>query len=606
MALSLKVGSFLITDQVPTQVVTGVGFMPKVLMFWAQDALLEDGAIERVGRILLGFSDGVNERAIAVNSGRSGITSIPVTNTRRAISNSALFALFGGPSGKIWEFGVSSMNADGFTLAYSIQSPDITEVFYIALGGTDVENVKIGSFDGEVGVSRQTVDGLGFRPDYLSVVGGGTAAGVDVSAVLDDAAFTLGMATSLNQYTTGIRARDELVLSQTTTTVKEELIGLFSRSLPGLDTVAAFRTFEDDGFTLGWDRAAEAYRYFYLAIKGPRFKIGHSDTPEEPTKNTVIGTGFLPKGLITMSNGATTTLPYLAPSIAYSFGATDGTFSVVTGYSDPNDVLPNIVEKEKRDNLVLVQGPNGGTKGLASLFEFGVKGFTLNWVVSNPPGLKYFYTAIGPKADTAGVVVTNGDALQLTNVGSSVNVPTVVQTIVWSGIAAKGDRLRLSESATLGSISNLILSASSAEGENTIVFPFNGFAFQKGMRVGVMDSGLLFVYKQPLVLVSQTPLTATLVDTGDLTLVAAVPDFSIFVRSISWSTAGGGNNVLSFREGLAGPIRFRTEIRTFGTGAGREVYDTPWKLPVNTALVGNLASSSPDIYVNIQYFLSPA
>ena len=90
-------------------------------------------------------------------------------------------------------------------------------------------------------------------------------------------------------------------------------------------------------------------------------------------------------------------------------------------------------------------------------------------------------------------VTTNERVVIMTAADDSIDYPFVCHMIRWVGAGAAGDDLILTESSTLGSSSNTIW-ASKASGANNVEESFRNFKLDRGLRIGTIDAGTLYVY----------------------------------------------------------------------------------------------------------------
>lgn len=620
MALDTYAGSFqldtgVLTDSGDTQAITGVGFTPKVVFFWncrfEEDLTSTDGHSGGVG-----FSDGTNERAISWSAGAGDIDGVPAAFSRRLNGPYASISNLGGGSVD-WKISIDSMDADGFTIIIPPAVPGQSGnaepasddfVYFLALGGDDIEDVAIGSFDSIGTVGRQEVESIGITgiPDFLMLMASDTAAGTDEDLNEDgdggeDLCFSLGMATKLNQVCVGMRAESEVTTSLTFDTLREEILSVFDNSTSTLLQSGTLVSLNDDGFSLRWTRAAER-RVFYLALKGPKVKVGVGTTPEVPTKRPIPGLGLTPKAVLGLSTSLTPSLPSLISGLGFSFGGGTTDFQRLIAGNSATARVPQQDRRFIEDATVRIHSTSGQIRALGRIFEFGNNDLTLDWVISDPPSIKFAYVAFGDTDPAATAPQIFDNVARLNQIGHELDTPLFVTNIVWAGATAPGHRVVFGESDTLGDSSNEVLRLSSNPASATVVVSLNA-QFLNGLQLTQIDSGTVFVYLQAF---SITPVHALITVAGDTTLIAAPGvGLSLYVTHVFCSLDDGGDNTVGVREGPAGTFIWRTFVNGAGDAREQIRFDPPWKLPTNTALVANHADNNPDVFWTIQYFVAP-
>jgi len=167
MVLQTKAGSFVLNTGTGDQTISGVGFQPDGILFFATGSLTE-GTSAVDSRFSYGMTDGTNDRT-ATAQAEDGVA----THTERFQNITNVIILLNAATA-VSDILVShvSMNSDGFVLnvGANINSEAIL-VKYFAIGG--VTNIIVDS----INVDLSPVTGLGFQPNLLMVMCAGQAGG---------------------------------------------------------------------------------------------------------------------------------------------------------------------------------------------------------------------------------------------------------------------------------------------------------------------------------------------------------------------------------------------------------------------------------------------
>ena len=166
MALQTKAGSFVLNTGVGNQTITGVGFQPTGILFFAVGSTVE-GTSAVNARMSYGMTDGTNDCVSAVRAVDGGTTTDRVQDTSEIIN-------LMNPSTATVDIIVThvSMNSDGFVINVGTNTnSEAILVKYFAISGTT--NLVVG----QVLASASPVTGLGFQPNLLLSMNSGQGAG---------------------------------------------------------------------------------------------------------------------------------------------------------------------------------------------------------------------------------------------------------------------------------------------------------------------------------------------------------------------------------------------------------------------------------------------
>ena len=162
-AHNIKTGRFLLpaTTVRNSVAIRDLGFRPKALIIWsvgaATDNAFTDGYSPAVG-----FSDGTNQRCVAAINEDAAATMASATQDYDAVIVNLSFAV---PT--ISDRGNALFFADGFDIDFVVSGTLARYYSYIALGGSNISNVKVGQFTHSNTTGNQSSTDAGFAPDLV-------------------------------------------------------------------------------------------------------------------------------------------------------------------------------------------------------------------------------------------------------------------------------------------------------------------------------------------------------------------------------------------------------------------------------------------------------
>lgn len=277
-------GHFVAPSATGDDAVTGVGFMPDVVLLIGTNQLADDVINSANAGYCIGmFNDAGEQGVLALNSVNGAATS----DTARYQRTDKALALFAAANTTTLthEATFSSMDGDGFTLNYTTASVANKRIAYIAIKGIQS---KISSFTSPTAGTApvaQSITGTGFAPEGMIFLTGGKTAG---STIVAHNRFSLGAARSSSNETclwggdedgnitmvgaqmmdddACIRVSDEAGSAASTTT----------------QALADFTSLDSDGFELNWSvkDASNAYEIIYMALGDAAAVGGGTDVRE--------------------------------------------------------------------------------------------------------------------------------------------------------------------------------------------------------------------------------------------------------------------------------------------------------------------------------------
>jgi hypothetical protein len=336
-------------------------------------------------------------------------TRASTSNTGRAARTDAVFVGLssGSPAVDCLASFVSFL-ANGFRLNFSDAAGTAGQVVhYIALGGTDLTDAKVGAHTVvRTTAGTEATSGVGFAPDALITLSGTNAA--SPSAVEDPTSF--GFAARLPSITQGAVAwfdKDASANMSCANSARSDSCVIIPGLTAAIEGWAAMSSFGADGFTLNWlDPVSTANNrtFFYLALQGGQYKIGAQAAPASTGSVDYTGIGFTPKGVLfaasnmVTDNANSTTLV----DSGYGMGASDGTAggSIANSQQDGN---ANSMAHRSHSTVRVIQLVKGTTTPTisvsAGLTSLASDQFTLNWITVDASNLRrWYYLAIGDNA----------------------------------------------------------------------------------------------------------------------------------------------------------------------------------------------------------------
>ena len=402
MALSVKVGSFTPNGSTGNQAITGVGFQPKVVLFygyrtggggWIEGFFGAASSSTARWVSLYHHRDFADKVARKLNTGKC----IEVTD-HLSTNGSADFV---------------SNDSDGFTINVTQSFSATSIAHYIAIGGTDV-SALVGSFDSNTTTGNQSVTGVGFQPK--SVLFGFAAK--NTTGALDATASSLGVGWGLSSSSRG--STNHFINTDVST--NSQAIELTTRCIVhitaalAIDEEADYVSNDADGFTVNWvTKSATAIKIGYVALGGTaQYFAGSFNQPASTGNQAVTGTGFTPSLEVFLSQG----------KAANASATAEGRIVVGGATSSSNRGYKSVTMQNAVDSTTNPDFANGTTKTIRHLSTAGATeteadfvsqdadGFTVNWSTADATAREHIYLAVGAAAGGAGGQIPNWPTFQ--------------------------------------------------------------------------------------------------------------------------------------------------------------------------------------------------
>lgn len=388
MSLSCKVGSLTVPGATGNQAYSGLGFTPKVVLFFgvrrSSDGV--DGTGPNMAMTICGIAVSSTARAVLYSTDDFSGGGYAVDATK------AIFVRHYGIGTPVTDYAADlvTLDADGFTLNWTTANATAYVVNYMALGGGDLTNVFLKSLTTPTATGSQGYTGVGFRPDALLLIG----AGINDSAPdanHDTAAIGFGSSSTAR----GCVARGfngALIQYQRTDKIYADMDGGAGATI---QRQCDLTSLDADGFTLNWDTAVAAQHTVYvLCLKGGQFKAGAFLQKTSTGSQGYSGVGFQPTGIVRSSFFEAATTSVLTNRIYGDFGAASGATARATSHFGDANAAVAVLDRTKFIRLESDAGTPVTTMA-ADLTSFDADGFTLNWTTADATARQSIYLAFG-------------------------------------------------------------------------------------------------------------------------------------------------------------------------------------------------------------------
>jgi hypothetical protein len=281
MTFYAKVGTFLMAGGTPAdQAITGLGFTPKVLIFFGGgNANVNTWA--GIWDSALGFATSSSVYGVTtMGDAAAGTTS----NCSRDMAAKAFTVVYAGVAYDI--FTLKTFDADGFTITWTTAASQ--QMGYLALGGTDITNATVKAWTAIAGTGTQTVSGVGFQPDLVMTIGDEmTAIGITTEAITQIGACEQELPEVINQWALDTYAKNGVT---TTQTERVQITDAFAVGLghgTSITRKASLTNMNSDGFVMNWGVAGGSHVYYSLCIKGGAYSVGKFNKPTGAAPQTI-------------------------------------------------------------------------------------------------------------------------------------------------------------------------------------------------------------------------------------------------------------------------------------------------------------------------------
>ena len=394
-----NVGTFGSRTSAGSQVITGVGFVPKAIVFFASGAAHSSiNTATTNGTLGMGFVSAVGEMVSFCAGSLTGQAT--GSGLSRGQTDSCVLWSVAGSGGTVIRAELTSFDADGFTLNYINANATSRSVSYIALGG-DID-VKAGVVQVPTVGGAVAATGVGFEPDLVLLIHHGMCTtGADRSGFF----FGFGAASSPSARAACFAAEASGTVDSNTARIQLSDCAVVSHDPDGVVNMKCdLASFDGSGFTLSIaTNPTSAADVGFLALGRVSAKVGVDTQPLSATTKTTTGLPHTPIGLLLGSVSATASAS-AAGGVANSLGASDGTNDGCQ-WSRGADNSANTAEGKVHSNAKAIQAgdPTANTiLAEAAVSAFASGEFTLDWTTADATAREFFYVSMAEQP----VVVT--------------------------------------------------------------------------------------------------------------------------------------------------------------------------------------------------------
>lgn len=394
MSLLAFQGTFTAKTSTGTQAITGVGFRPKGIIFYATTQTADGFGSDSVAYMMIGFAGSDNSNGVVGWVADDNVSAANVGVIDQT-TNCIAFASAGTPT-EVGQATISSMDADGFTLSWSQAAGSAWKINYLALGGSSITKTRTGPLLYSTTPALQSTGNPGFRPSFVMAVNGdspgpsfGMASGPSHQACMYWFEEDGGNPSNIKQ----TWSAGNLIGGYRTITTPNNIQP---------DFLAALSAFTPTGFTVNFsDLPANSRGAIYFAIQGGTHLVGTSNAPAATGTQTLSHTTEVHAAAF-FSN-----LKAAASDDSFlSFGATDGSNYRAAAYLS-QDNAHNTVTNEYNDAHLLLAGATIATPSadsVADLTSFSAKDVNLNWTAVSGAQEEFAYWLMGPGGSVGQII----------------------------------------------------------------------------------------------------------------------------------------------------------------------------------------------------------
>lgn len=414
MALQCKVGSITVPGATGNQATTGIGFQPKVVLFFGVRRSADGASLNAV----MNPDGGMEWPGCAVYNGTAYqqatlFDTDDYSSGNHFCNGNQAVHVEHANAGGIADFNATivSLDSDGFTLNWTVAAGAAYIVNYVAIGGADLTDIYLKSLTPPTTAGPISYTGVGFQPDAMVVFGamnnftGCLGFASNNGGTINQGCHLCGWVGDIGNY---LRT-DKIYACMNSSTAPNHL--------------TAVTSFDADGFTFDWTSAAAnagTHTVFALCLKGGNFKAGVFTQKTSTGDQAYTGVGFRPVGIIRTSRymPAGTTNAYDAGQRMHAdFGAADG---ISQATSNSQDGSSGVCAGLDRTKFFKLWTTGATTQMDASLSTFDSDGFTLNYsTVDAATAREAIYLAFG--STSTGSVQPGADGSLSTGTGTTLD-----------------------------------------------------------------------------------------------------------------------------------------------------------------------------------------
>lgn len=392
------VGSFNSPGSTGNQTYTGIvdadgnAFTPKAIIFLSvRGTAFPVLATSAIGSF--GMTTDSESASICI----SDTNGVSPSDTRSRHTNNQCFSAINTAGTTVDTASLVSIGSGQFTINWSVSPIASVPVYYMAIGGDDLENVYIKEFTTKTSTGDQAVTGVGFKPDGIIFISNQLTNAPPATA--NHSFWMIGFCDSYrNQAATSAASEDNVA------TGNGERWSLSGKSVLMTDysgnqlKSASIKSFDSDGFTLNYDVAnASAYYVWALCFKGGTFELqSATELASIGVINTPISTYARGAFLISDLDPTNSLIP--TNLLRTSFGMMAGSSEIGMGLVGGND---NPTQTARTLQTTIVANPDKGATSIvtqANVDAFDYTKFDLDFTIVQGAGRQYYTLIMGDTA----------------------------------------------------------------------------------------------------------------------------------------------------------------------------------------------------------------
>lgn len=409
MALQVAIRSITLNTVTGNQAITGVGFQGKLLLLWGNAGAVLGNATNAT--MILGAASSSTNRWAMWGRTRDALAT---SDADRAASTTRVLVRSSTDGASLTdEIDFVSWDADGFTLNIITTGGAASILFYLVLGGADLSNVAVGSFNTGTVLGNLAVTGVGFQ-GTLALFGGerdDTTLGPTVNARLG-----LGAArSSTSRWTTAWLGADNQVNGDEQTIQRTTQCEIRTSNLLVITSEIDFVSWDADGFTVNIVTANANRTIFYVALGGTFQAALGSFAQPGATGNQGVTVGFQPLAELFASNSKAAGAAGVADSKQVIGAALSSTVRRVSALAATDLADPTQADQRKLDTLCLTH-LTAGTPTVNAEADFvsqDADGFTVNWTTVDATARQQLYLALASAAVVGGYPAAYYDQIRV-------------------------------------------------------------------------------------------------------------------------------------------------------------------------------------------------
>lgn len=375
------------------QSISGLGFQPKVVLFWATRNTAHGFSAATIQQ-MFGVAVSSTQRWVYVGASDNAAAS---SNAGRSSFNTQCIRMLsdGTPTlDAIADF--VSHDTDGFTINWSDAPSTAILVHYLALGGTDITNVFAATNATPGATGNVSYTAPGFQPDFLL-----TATNIaNINNSFTEHNLTLGFASaSTAQGAAAIRDRDgQATMDTVSRQVTDKVLCASSSTSTSNVLHAALASFDATGFTLTWSGTMSSSQAFgYLCIKGGQFKVGAETQRTSVGTKATTGVGFKPAALLALGWNKVANTALDTTDMRFTVGGADGVREGHTWVQSADATADSDTDQRSSDTKFLGFCTQPTTVNAeCDVSTMDADGYTLDWTTADATARQFIYAAFGP------------------------------------------------------------------------------------------------------------------------------------------------------------------------------------------------------------------